>query len=88
MTGDDPKCLDDLVRSSDTAGFKLRKAICVSEVAQIKWLELRKAICISEVAQIKWLELRMNGCGRKFLACFVQKKTKYKVSACFFENTL
>ncbi len=65
MTGEAPKCLDNVVRSSDTAGFKLRKAICISEVAQIKWLELGKAIRISEVAQIKWLELRMNGCGRK-----------------------
>ncbi len=52
--------MDGVVRISDTAGFELRKAICISEVAQIKWLELRKNICISEVAQIKWLELRMN----------------------------
>ncbi len=50
MTGDEPKCMDGVVRSSDTAGFELRKAICMYEVAQIKWLELRKAICISEVA--------------------------------------
>ncbi len=45
MTGDEPKCMDGVVRSSDTADFELRKAICISEVAQIKWLELRMNGC-------------------------------------------
>jgi hypothetical protein len=29
MTGDEPKWLDGLVRSSDTAGLKLRKDVCM-----------------------------------------------------------
>jgi hypothetical protein len=35
MTGDKPKWLDDIVWSSDMAGFKLRQAICMYEVAPI-----------------------------------------------------
>jgi hypothetical protein len=42
MTGEAQKCLDNVVRSSDTAGFELRKAICMYEVAQIKWLRAKK----------------------------------------------
>ncbi len=38
MTGDEPKCI---ARSSDMAGFELRKAICMYEVAQIKWLRAK-----------------------------------------------
>ncbi len=35
MTGDEPKWLDDFVRSSDTAGFELRKASSMYEGDQI-----------------------------------------------------
>jgi hypothetical protein len=41
MTGDEPKWLHGVVRSSDPAGFKLRKAICMYEVAQVQWLRAK-----------------------------------------------
>jgi hypothetical protein len=45
MNGDEQKWLNGIVRCSDTAGFELRKAICMYEVAQI----------------YNGYELRMNG---------------------------
>jgi hypothetical protein len=41
MTCDEPKWLDGLVRSSETAGLKLRKDVCMYEVAQLNDFELR-----------------------------------------------